>query len=81
MKVKMQRCGFLSEFAKASWLNFLKSDDGLEDCHRPTIGDAIICKKDMAQDILLIFTDRVAVTLIIEGKGTNLNGQWCNPCK
>lgn len=81
MKVKMQRCGFLSEFAKASWLNFLKSDNGLEDRHRPTIGDAIICKKDMAQDILLIFMDRVAVTLIIEGKGTNLNGRWCNPCK
>jgi hypothetical protein len=80
-KVEMQRCGFLSEFAKALWLNFLKSDNGLEDRHRPTIGDAIICKKDMAQDILLIFMDRVPVMLIIEGKGTALNGRWCNPCK
>ena len=77
----MQRCGLLSEFAKVPLLNVLKSDDGLEDCHCPTIGDAILCKKDMAQDILLIFTDRVPVTLIIEGKETDLNGRWCNPCK
>ena len=53
----MQRCGLLSEFAKVPLLNVLKSDDGLEDRHCPTIGDAILCKKDMAQDILLIFMD------------------------
>lgn len=81
MKVEMQRCGLLSEFAKVPLLNVLKSDNGLEDRHCPTIGDAILCKKDMAQDILLIFTDRVPVTLIIEGKETDLNGRWCNPRK
>jgi hypothetical protein len=61
-------------------LNGLKNDE-LEDQHRLTIGDAVVTKKDMAQDMLLIFSDRVSVKFTGEEKVRTLIGRWCGVCK
>ena len=61
-------------------LDTLKSD-GLEDQHRLTIGEAVVSKKDMAQDVLLIFSDRIAVKFTTDGNAKTLIGRWCGVCK
>ena len=42
--------------------------DGLEDRHHLEIPEAVVSKKDMAQDVLFMFTDKLVVTFTIEGK-------------
>jgi len=56
-------------------------DDGLEDHHCLTIPAKFNSKKDMAQDLLLLFTNRVEVKFVSGHKIKTLEGWWCNPCQ
>jgi hypothetical protein len=55
--------------------------DGLEACHRLTISETTSSKKDMAQDLRLIFSDRVTVKFTTGTEVKTLSGRWCNACK
>jgi len=38
-------------------------------------------KKDMAQDVRLLFTDKVKVKFLKDGVAKTLEGRWCIPCR
>ncbi|KAH9017917.1 hypothetical protein EDB84DRAFT_1442599, partial [Lactarius hengduanensis] len=54
--------------------------DGLEDRHRLTVTETINSKKDMTQDLRLIFGDRVVVKFMTGSEVKTLTGRWCNVC-
>jgi hypothetical protein len=57
-------------------------DDDLQAHHQLSIPEEAVLKKDVAADILLIFTDRVDVKFIKEEDNTisELRGRWCSVC-
>jgi hypothetical protein len=61
--------------------NLLVKDDGVEDHHHIAIPTKFICKKDMAQDVRLIFSDKTEVKFIKDNTSKTLEGWWCNPCR
>jgi hypothetical protein len=38
-------------------------------------------KKDMAQDVRLLFSDRVKVKFVKDGVVKNAEGRWCHTCR
>lgn len=61
----------------------LQAVDDLQEHHRLTIPQESTIKKDVAVDILLIFTDKVLAKFINEedNKVTELRGRWCLVCR
>jgi hypothetical protein len=61
--------------------NLLGKDGGIEGHHHLPIPAKYNCKKDMAQDVRLLFTDRVKVKFIRDGNANTLEGRWCKTCR
>jgi hypothetical protein len=56
-------------------------DDGVEDHHHLAIPAKFNCKKDMARDVRLLFSDRMKVKFIKGGTTKTLEGWWCTICR
>jgi hypothetical protein len=61
--------------------NLLMKDDGVEDHHRLAIPAKFNCKKDMARNMRLLFSDRMKVKFIQGGTAKTLEGRWCTTCR
>jgi hypothetical protein len=63
-------------------VNIPSQNDGLEELHRIPVAVEIRSKKDMARDILLIFTDKVDVKFVKkDGATEEATGRWCTLCQ
>jgi hypothetical protein len=61
--------------------NLLVKDNAVEDRHHPVIPAKFNCKKDMAQDVCLLFSDIIKVNFTQGSTTKTLEGRWCNTCR
>ena len=59
----------------------VKNDCSRVDDHHLVIPAKISCKKDMARDVRLLFSDRIMVKFTRDGETKTLEGRWCTVCK
>ena len=59
----------------------MKDGGGLEECHHLSIPAITNVKKDIAQDVHLLFSDKVKVKFMTNGKVNTMEGWWCNTCR
>jgi hypothetical protein len=61
--------------------NLIVKDDSVEDHNHLAIPAKFNCKKDMAQDVRLLFSDRVKVKFTKGSTTKTLEGRWCIICR
>ena len=58
-----------------------EGSDGLKDIHRTSIPKRIVWKKDLAKDILLMFSEITTVVFKYPNSPSEtLKGRWCSEC-
>ena len=74
---------YVSQRSRAGILTYLyQVPDDLQDRHRLSIPQEVTVKKEVAADILLVFTDRKVVKFIKANNTVDeVKGRWCHLCR